>query len=67
LYILCFTAGYKAESQCFERFNPTGNFNGHCGKDDKTGSYAKCLPEYVHIASSLLMSNEKFVMFVKGS
>ncbi|KAH9518359.1 Disintegrin and metalloproteinase domain-containing protein 12 [Bulinus truncatus] len=28
--------------QCFQRFNPTGNFNGHCGKDKSTGSYAKC-------------------------
>ncbi|KAJ8314072.1 hypothetical protein KUTeg_008633 [Tegillarca granosa] len=31
----------------FEKFNPTGNFNGHCGKDDRTGSFAKCLPEDV--------------------
>ncbi|BFZ01898.1 hypothetical protein BsWGS_04937 [Bradybaena similaris] len=28
--------------QCYQRFNPTGNFNGHCGKDKLTGSYAKC-------------------------
>ncbi|XP_052226885.1 disintegrin and metalloproteinase domain-containing protein unc-71-like isoform X2 [Dreissena polymorpha] len=35
----------KADGQCYERFNPTGNFNGHCGKENSTGSYAKCLPE----------------------
>ncbi|XP_046342747.2 disintegrin and metalloproteinase domain-containing protein unc-71-like isoform X1 [Haliotis rufescens] len=33
------------DDQCFERFNPTGNFNGHCGKDDTTGNYAKCSSE----------------------
>ncbi|KAJ8314071.1 hypothetical protein KUTeg_008632 [Tegillarca granosa] len=38
---------YGADMQCFEKFNPTGNFNGHCGKDDRTGSFAKCLPEDV--------------------
>ncbi|KAK3108085.1 hypothetical protein FSP39_000858 [Pinctada imbricata] len=36
-----------ADMQCFERFNPTGNFNGHCGKDERTNSYAKCLPENI--------------------
>ncbi|XP_063421793.1 disintegrin and metalloproteinase domain-containing protein unc-71-like isoform X6 [Mytilus trossulus] len=36
-----------ADEQCYERFNPIGNFNGHCGKDDNTGSYAKCLPENI--------------------
>ncbi|GFO40917.1 disintegrin and metalloproteinase domain-containing protein 1-like [Plakobranchus ocellatus] len=36
-------AGAKAgHDQCFENFNPTGNFNGHCGKDKETGTYAKC-------------------------
>ncbi|KAK6165793.1 hypothetical protein SNE40_022640 [Patella caerulea] len=33
------------DDQCFERFNPTGNFNGHCGKDEATGTYAKCSAE----------------------
>ncbi|ESO82478.1 hypothetical protein LOTGIDRAFT_134520, partial [Lottia gigantea] len=33
------------EEQCFERFNPTGNFNGHCGKDKTTGTFAKCSAE----------------------
>ncbi|KAK7011124.1 Disintegrin and metalloproteinase domain-containing protein 12 [Biomphalaria glabrata] len=32
----------SGHDQCFQRFNPTGNFNGHCGKDKSTGSYAKC-------------------------
>ncbi|XP_069110917.1 disintegrin and metalloproteinase domain-containing protein unc-71-like isoform X2 [Argopecten irradians] len=36
-----------ADYQCFERFNPTGNFNGHCGKNNRTGSFAKCLPENI--------------------
>ncbi|CAL1528809.1 unnamed protein product [Lymnaea stagnalis] len=36
-------AGAKGgHDQCFQRFNPTGNFNGHCGKDKVTGNYAKC-------------------------
>ncbi|XP_005107366.1 disintegrin and metalloproteinase domain-containing protein 22 isoform X2 [Aplysia californica] len=36
-------AGAKGgHDQCFQRFNPTGNFNGHCGKDKHSGSYAKC-------------------------
>ena len=43
--ILCVTDASRADGQCFERFNPTGNFNGHCGKDERTGSFAKCLPE----------------------
>ncbi|GFR98288.1 disintegrin and metalloproteinase domain-containing protein, partial [Elysia marginata] len=35
--------GAKAgHDQCFQSFNPTGNFNGHCGKDKETGNYAKC-------------------------
>ena len=42
---ILFSDAIGADVQCFERFNPTGNFNGHCGKDDKTGSFAKCLPE----------------------
>ncbi|XP_041367315.1 disintegrin and metalloproteinase domain-containing protein unc-71-like isoform X2 [Gigantopelta aegis] len=34
-------------SKCFERFNPTGNFNGHCGKDENTGNFARCSPENI--------------------
>ncbi|KAL3832018.1 hypothetical protein ACJMK2_023700, partial [Sinanodonta woodiana] len=37
--------GKGADVQCFERFNPTGNFNGHCGRDNNTGFMVKCLPE----------------------
>lgn len=33
--------------QCYQRFNPTGNFNGHCGKDRSTGNYAKCEQENI--------------------
>lgn len=33
--------------QCYQRFNPTGNFNGHCGKDRNTGNYAKCDQENI--------------------
>lgn len=43
--ILSVSGAIGADEQCYERFNPIGNFNGHCGKDDNTGSYAKCLPE----------------------
>ncbi|WAR09848.1 UNC71-like protein, partial [Mya arenaria] len=39
------TEASTADHQCYERFNPTGNFNGHCGKDNSTGSFAKCMPE----------------------
>ena len=34
-----------ADIQCFEKFNPTGNFNGHCGRNEETGWFSKCLPE----------------------
>lgn len=34
-----------ASQQCYQRFNPTGNFNGHCGKNRSTGNYAKCNQE----------------------
>lgn len=33
--------------RCFDQFNPTGNFNGHCGRDNVTGRFAKCQPENV--------------------
>ncbi|XP_014786167.1 disintegrin and metalloproteinase domain-containing protein unc-71 isoform X2 [Octopus bimaculoides] len=33
--------------RCFDQFNPTGNFNGHCGRDSLTGRFAKCEPENV--------------------
>lgn len=36
-----------ADIQCFEKFNPTGNFNGHCGRDEKTGWFSKCQPENI--------------------
>lgn len=45
MVLLFFSGASKADLRCFERFNPTGNFNGHCGRNNKTGSYAKCLPE----------------------
>ncbi|RUS79527.1 hypothetical protein EGW08_012725 [Elysia chlorotica] len=45
--------GAKAgHEQCFQSFNPTGNFNGHCGKDKDTGNYAKC--SYSNIMCGLL-------------
>ncbi|XP_078321722.1 disintegrin and metalloproteinase domain-containing protein unc-71-like isoform X2 [Crassostrea virginica] len=36
-----------ADIQCFEKFNPTGNFNGHCGRNEETGWFSKCLPENI--------------------
>ncbi|XP_062584108.1 disintegrin and metalloproteinase domain-containing protein unc-71-like isoform X2 [Saccostrea cucullata] len=36
-----------ADLQCFEKFNPTGNFNGHCGRNEETGWFSKCLPENI--------------------
>ncbi|KAL8603649.1 hypothetical protein ACOMHN_017146 [Nucella lapillus] len=28
--------------ECYQRFNPTGNFQGHCGRDRGTWNYARC-------------------------
>ncbi|XP_056008473.1 disintegrin and metalloproteinase domain-containing protein unc-71-like isoform X2 [Ostrea edulis] len=36
-----------ADLQCFEKFNPTGNFNGHCGRNEETGWFSKCQPENI--------------------
>ncbi|XP_053373871.1 disintegrin and metalloproteinase domain-containing protein unc-71-like isoform X1 [Mercenaria mercenaria] len=55
--------GYKAELQCYERFNPTGNFNGHCGKDDSTGSYAKCLPDDIQCGLLHCSGGNKMPLF----
>nr|KAG5701600.1 hypothetical protein BaRGS_019289 [Batillaria attramentaria] len=41
------TGAEGGSQQCYQRFNPTGNFNGHCGKDRNTGNYAKCEQENI--------------------
>ncbi|KAK7109452.1 hypothetical protein V1264_013492 [Littorina saxatilis] len=28
--------------ECYQRFNPTGNFQGHCGREKDTWNYARC-------------------------
>ncbi|KAL5006683.1 hypothetical protein ScPMuIL_015489 [Solemya velum] len=53
----------NADIQCFERFNPTGNFNGHCGKDENTGSFAKCLPENIECGLLHCEGGEKIPRF----
>ena len=39
IFVLGASSGDK---KCFDRFNPTGNFNGHCGRSPATGEYLKC-------------------------
>ena len=31
----------QADDKCYEKFNPTGNFNGHCGQLSED-SFRKC-------------------------
>ena len=42
-----FTEAKAGDHRCYTRFNPTGNFNGNCGRDESTGEYLKCEDEYV--------------------
>ena len=55
-----FSEAKAGDHRCYTRFNPTGNFNGNCGRDESTGEYLKCADEYVKTPNSLWSKLEPF-------